>query len=290
MKKFISKIIGLYLNTLSILAPKYAGKLGFELFCHPFRTKLTDKHLEFLRTATQSELKIGGETIKWYRWGNGPKKILMLHGWESHTYRWKSYIEALDQEQFTILSIDAPGHGLSTGRFMSVPFYKEAIEKLLVEIGTPEIVIGHSIGGFTGMYTFYLHPDRAPQKFVSLAPPGEAIEFFDFYRLQLGLTSYCTKLVIEHFTQIVGNPPSYFSAPSFVADFNFHGLLIHDEGDDETSVENSRAIHQSWRHSQLIITRGKGHNLKSAEIVNTVVGFVQDSTNAKRIGNLKLVS
>lgn len=288
MKKLVSKLIGFYLNLLAIVASKKAGKLGFELFCHPFRGKITPKHLAFFQTANRFELVLGKEKIQGYQWGTGSKKILLLHGWQSHTYRWKSYIEAFDKERYSIFSLDAPGHGQSSGKFMSVPFYKEAIEALILRVGKPDLVLGHSIGGFTGMYTFYLHTNWSPEKFVALAPPGEAQEFFDFYTIQLGLTKRCTDLTIEHFTQAVGNPPSYFSAPNFAKDFNFSGLLIHDEDDDETSVGNSKAIHQQWKDSKLIITKGKGHNLKSAEVVKLVMDFMESTESLEYIKTIPL--
>jgi hypothetical protein len=48
MKNMISKLIGLFLNVLALVAPKQAGRIGFSIFCHPFRLKLTAKQLEFL--------------------------------------------------------------------------------------------------------------------------------------------------------------------------------------------------------------------------------------------------
>lgn len=287
MKKIISKLVGMYFNVLAIVAPRYAGRAAFLLFCHPFRGKMTMRHRQFLDTAAQFDLKLDAEVIKAYQWGNGKRKVLMLHGWQSHTYRWKSYIEAFDKSEYTIFSLDAPGHGLSTGKFMSVPYYNRAIELLLQKIGRVDVAVGHSIGAFTGMYSFYLNPKLAPEKFVALAPPGEAQEFFDFYTQQLGLSKYSSKLAIQHFTNAVGNPPSYFSAPVFVNDFKFPGLLIHDELDDDTSVENSKKIHQAWKKSQLIITKGKGHNLKSTEVVNAVAEFVKDVSQKNELAVLK---
>lgn len=277
MKALITKGIGLYLNTLSWMAPEKAGRVGFELFCRPFRGKISPQHKAFFDSAEQFTIAHKGEQIKLYKWGHGHKKILFLHGWQSHTYRWKKYIDELSKQEFTIYSIDAPGHGLSTGKFMSLPLYSEVVEKAIRQLGTMEAVVSHSIGGFTSIYTFYKHADLTPKKLVALASPGEVKEFFYFYKAQLGLSERTLTHILTHFKKEIGANPDFFSAPKFASALTSHGLLIHDEEDDETSVDNSKAIHEHWKNSTLIITKGKGHNLRSEEVVNHVINFVTDT-------------
>ncbi len=274
--KMITKLIGFYLNVLAKIAPRRAAKLGFTLFCHPFRGKITDRQKKFLQTAEQFTFSYEGETIQAYKWGHGPKNILLLHGWQSHTYRWKSYVELLSKEEYTIYSMDAPGHGLSTGSFLTVPFYSGAVQKMTSRIGKPHTVIGHSLGSFTSLYTFHHHAEITPDRLVSLASPGEAKEFFDFYLAKLGLTKKCMKLIENRFEDLVKQAPTYFSAPRFASSITIPGLIIHDEEDVETAVENSKLIHQSWKNSKLILTKGKGHNLKSSEVIQQVVDFIND--------------
>ena len=273
MKKLISKCIGAYLNLLAWIVPKKAGEFGFELFCRPFRGKISPQHLIFLHSAERFTLTHRNETIQVYKWGKGPEKVLFVHGWESHTYRWKKYIEQFDERLYTLYSIDAPGHGLSTGSFLTLPLYGEVLEKVFQKIGVVNTVISHSIGSFTSIYTFHKSPELAPTKLVALASPGEAKEFFQFYAQQLGLTGRTIQYIKSHFEQRVGFPPEYYSASLFASTLKCKGLLIHDEEDEETHVENSRAIHHAWENSQLIITRGIGHNLRSSEVVERVVAF-----------------
>lgn len=276
MKKVISRLIGLWLNTLAVVAPRKAARIGFELFCRPFRGKLTDKHHAFLKSAHRFDFSHKGETIQAYRWGSGERKVLMLHGWQSHTFRWKNYVEAFDKDQFTIYSLDAPGHGLSTGRFMTVPLYSEVVERFITTIGKVDTVVSHSIGSFTAIYTFHRQASLSPEKLIALAPPGEAQDFFDFYTRELGLSRKAVQLIVGYFEEQINQVPSYFSAPKFAASLTSKGLLIHDEGDDDTSVENSKRIHAAWKQSELVVTKGYGHNLKSAEVIKRVVKFAAE--------------
>jgi len=274
MKQVITKIIGLYLNILTLVSPHKAGRMGFELFCRPFRAKITDRHREFFQSAYQFTFKHKEDIIQGYTWGSGAKRILFLHVSQSHTYRWKSYIEALDKDIFTIYAFDAPGHGLSSGKFLTVPLYGEVIKSLIDQAGSMDTIVSHSLGGFTAIYTLHENPELAPEKLIVMAPPGEAREFFDFYSKTLSLTERCLRLTISRFEEVVAQTPAYFSAPYFAKYLRSDGLLIHDEKDNETSVENSRAINRAWMKSRLIITNGKGHNLKSQSVIKEVVEFI----------------
>lgn len=274
MKKLIPKALGLYLNTLSHLTPKKAGTIGFNLFCRPFRSKLHKHHHDFLSSGKRFTLPHRHDTIQAYTWGHGPKKVLFLHGWQSHTFRWKNYIEALDKNEFTVYAFDAPGHGLSSGKFLHVPLYSEVVRSFIEHIGKVDSIVSHSIGGFTAIYTLHQHPHLTPEKLIVMAPPGEASDFFNFYTTTLSLSTKSVQLITHQFTEAVGKHPSYFSAKEFAKSLKASGLLIHDEEDDETSVQNSKDIHHSWKNSSLLITKGTGHNLRSKDVVRHVTGFL----------------
>ena len=112
MQNIIMRIIGFLLNAGSIIAPKFTGRIGLKLFCYPRRPKLSDRYLEFLTAAKSFTFNYDGDQVVGYQWGNGSKKILFLHGWQSHTYRWKAYNDELKKDDFTIYAFDAPGHGM----------------------------------------------------------------------------------------------------------------------------------------------------------------------------------
>lgn len=280
MKKLIMKGIGLYLNSLAHVAPKKAAHFGFELFCRPFRIPINAKQKAFLETASQSEFHHNGIKVQTYQWGRGSKNILLLHGWQSHTYRWKKYVESLSKDEFTIHAFDAPGHGLSEGKFLSVPLYSDVIEGYISRIGSVETVIGHSIGSFSAMYTFYRNRNLPIKKLVSLASPGEAQEFFDFYTKSLALSEKCAGLIAMRFFELFRKTPGDFSAPRFATVLNIPGLIIHDEEDEDTSDVHSKKIHAAWKGSTLISTKGFGHNLRSDEVIKQVISFVDQQVSA----------
>jgi pimeloyl-ACP methyl ester carboxylesterase len=275
MKKLIMRTVGLYLNALAWLAPKKAARLGLSLFCYPFRAPLNTKQKAFLDTAIQSSFEHNEVKIQTYRWGSGPRNILLVHGWQSHTYRWKRYIEFLPKDEYTIYAFDAPGHGMSGGKFLSVPLYSEVIENFIIRLGSIESIVSHSIGSFSAIYTLYRNPSLASNNLVTLASPGEAQEFFDFYARTLALSPRTVNLITTRFEELFKKSPRYFSAPHFASSLTVPGLIIHDEEDDDTSVVHSRRIHEAWKTSRFIMTKGFGHNLRSDLVIQEVINFLR---------------
>lgn len=274
MKKIIPKLIGSYLNTLAVIAPTHAGRIGFNIFCTPLAPPVKPHHKQFLDTATQFTFKSKGEDIQGYQWGNGPTKILFLHGWQSHTFRWKKYIEAFSKEEYTLYAIDAPAHGLSKGKYANIPLYSEALKAFLERSGAMDTVIAHSMGSFSTLHLLYHHSQFDIRKVILLGSPGEANDFISFYKKFTGLNDRTFKYIIEYLVKVFGEAPEYFSAPKFATALKVPGLIIHDEADEEAPYAHAQRIHSAWPQSQLITTQGFGHNLRAPEVVEMVRDFV----------------
>jgi pimeloyl-ACP methyl ester carboxylesterase len=239
------------------------------------RLSLNPKQKEFLASGKHEVFDHEGTNIQTYRWGSGSRKLLLLHGWQSHSYRWKPYIELLSKE-YTVYTLDAPAHGMSGGKFLSVPLYSDVIEKQVAKIGEVDTIITHSLGGFAAFYTFHRRPDLPVAKMIALASPGEAQEFLDFYSNTLRLSAKSMRLIADYFEKTFQKTPADFSAPVFAQSLNIPGLIIHDADDKETPFVHAERIHKAWKKSRLIKTRGYGHNLKSQDVVDEVVRYVND--------------
>lgn len=285
MEKVVIRSLGAWLNILSRVDPARAARLGFRIFAHPRRQPVTRKHQAFFNTADQQQFEHAGQRIHVYRWGTGDHSVLFLHGWQSHTYRWKRYIETFRDAGYSVYAFDAPAHGQSGGNMTTVPLYAETLNAFVHEYGQPDTIVGHSMGVFASLYALYRFPEITPRMMVGLAAPGEASEFLDHYQRQLALTGRTRKILEEHFSKLFNAPPEFFSAPFFASGLSIPGLLIHDEHDAETSVLHSHRINEAWKGSTLVTTTGLGHNLKSPEIVDQVFGFVNGRLHEQSMGH-----
>lgn len=273
-KKIMQKSIGFYFNFLSYTHPKKLKKDGFQLFCNPFARKLKPHQLEFLQKGMADVINLDGYKIQSYKWGNGSKKILLVHGWASHSFRWKNYIEHMVKNDFTVYALDAPAHGLSSGKFIHVILYAKVINAFLELHSDITSIVSHSIGGFATTYFLDHYKNHSIEKAVIMGAPGEASDFFDFYKQTLGLTTKSVNLIIEEFETQLGELPSYFSSAKFAESITVPALIIHDKNDLATNFNYSVRLNKHWKNSQLLLTEGLGHDLKSKELVKKVADFV----------------
>jgi pimeloyl-ACP methyl ester carboxylesterase len=274
MKKIIEKSIGLYFNGLAIINPSLAAKKGFNLFCNPMVQPLKPYQISFLETGKHAILHYEDTKIQTYKWGSGSKKVLLIHGWASHSFRWKATIEHLIENDFTVHAFDAPAHGLSSGKILHLILYSKIIDLILKEYKEVEHIISHSIGGFATIYWLFQNQQTNIKKVVVMGAPGEAEDFFNFYKKTLGLTDKTLKILTDEFAKLLGYSPSYFSASSFAKQVQTQGLIIHDKEDRDTSYENSVKLHSSWKNSKLMLTQGLGHSLKSKALLEDMVQFI----------------
>lgn len=276
IKKIIQKSVGYYFNALAYVSPKTLEKQGFQLFCNPMAKTIKTHQLQFLEKGKNEILTIESEKIQTYKWGNGSKKIVFIHGWASHSFRWKSYIENLIENDFTVYAFDAPAHGLSTGKMLHVVLYGKAINQMILHNQEIEHIVSHSIGGFATTYWLqhYKNNTKNIKKVVIMGAPGEAKDFFDFYQSILGLSQKAIEIISRSFTKRLGHEPSYFSASKFATDLEKDCLIIHDKKDKDTNPNYSIELNKNWNKSQLILTEGLGHNLKSKNLEQKVIDFI----------------
>lgn len=272
-RKMLIFSIGLYLNLLAWIAPRRAARTGFLLFCRPQRRAVKPHHLEFLDTSEKFAIVYAGKKVQGYRWGTGERKLLLLHGWESHSYWWKSVVNNMPKEHFTIYSIDAPGHGLSEGNYINIPHYSGLIEQLVL---TYEIyaILAHSLGAFSSVYTMHRVPQLPVSKIVVMASPGEVKEFVAYYQKILGLSQKTMALINQYFIEKLGHAPAYFSLKEFASSLTPSGLVIHDTEDRDAPYRYALEAHNNWKNSGMVTTTGLGHNLKSTELIEKVKQFL----------------
>ncbi|SEP54673.1 alpha/beta hydrolase [Flavobacterium urocaniciphilum] len=273
-KKIMQKSMGFYFNFLSFVNPKKLKKDGFELFCNPFARKVKPHQLEFLQKGISDVLDLEGYQIQTYKWGSGSKHILLVHGWASHSFRWKNYIEHLIKNDFTVYALDAPAHGLSSGKSIHVVLYAKVINAFLELHSEIKSIVSHSIGGFATTYFLDQYKEHTIEKVVIMGAPGEASDFFDFYKETLGLTTKSLNLIIDEFYSQLGKLPSYFSSAKFAESIMVPALIVHDKNDLATNYYYSIRLNKHWKNSELILTEGLGHDLKSKELVKQVTEFV----------------
>lgn len=273
MKDLVVKIVGNYINILSYVSKPYAANRAMYLFTKPRAGKINEEQSDFLDTAYQEELKYESYPIMTYRWLGTKQTILLAHGWESNSARWKKLIIALKKRGFNVIALDAPAHGKSGSSVFNAMLYAEFIN-VVAKRFSPDIVIGHSVGGMAAAYFQHKYQFADLKKIILLGSPSEFQDVFKRYTDMLGynqrLVSQLQLTIVERF----GSPADTFSTARFLSTIQSEGLIIHDEDDRIIPYNDALLLNNSFKNSQLITTKGLGHSLMDASVAEHIYAFI----------------
>lgn len=276
MKNFIVKFIGNYYNIISYLSKNQAADKALYLFTKPRNgRKFSEIQREFLDTAFQEELKYGNHTIMTYRWLGNKPTVLLAHGWESNSYRWRTIIFELKKKGHNVIALDAPAHGNSGSRFFNAILYSEFINVVASRF-QPQIIIGHSVGGMATSLFQNKYRLESVKKLILLGAPSEFTDVLKRYTDMLGynqrIKSQLNQTIIERF----GDKPENFSTSKFLEAIDSKGLIIHDEHDKIIPYGDALLINNSFKNSKLITTKGLGHSLNDESVANHIYEFIDN--------------
>ncbi|WP_299229616.1 alpha/beta hydrolase [uncultured Psychroserpens sp.] len=274
MKQLIIKLIGCIINCIGVLSSRTAGKLAIKLFSTPRKIKFKELEKDFLETAFMEDITSKELTIMTYRWLGAKKTILLAHGWESNSYRWRALIEQLISQNYNVIAIDAPAHGNSSGKLFNAILYAESINHV-VEKFNVNIIIGHSVGGMAAVFTQHKYQPSSVEKLVLLGAPSNFVGVLERYVNMMGykkhIVNSINKIIVERFDK----KPDYFNAAKFSETFKIDGLIIHDKYDKIIPYTDAEDFDKYYKNSRLIITKGFGHGLRSEVVNNYVIDFIK---------------
>ena len=272
----LTKSLGFYLNILVYIFPKKAQTLSYTLFSTPRKGKLQkDKLPSFLKNHVSEQLIYNNYTIQTYTWKGTTDVILLVHGWESNTSRWEKALPFLLTTGKTIIAIDAPAHGLTSGTEFNVPIYTEIIQVAINKF-KPYAIIGHSIGGAAIIYNQYKYPNSNLKKIVLLGTPDEIHIILKNYVDLLSLNAANEKLFIAYFETNFNVCISTFAGSNFAKVILAKAMIVHDVDDNIVLFEEGKKLASAFTNSKFIETKSLGHSLHSAAIYNKIVSFIAE--------------
>ncbi len=228
----------------------------------------------FLEEAKHEHITVGGKRLQTYCWQGEKETVLLIHGWESNSFRWRNLIGLLKKKGYQILAFDAPAHGNSSGSILNVPLYAECTQHV-VERYKPQFIIGHSVGGMTGVYHQYLHPKTSIRKIVTIGSPSDLYDIMLQYQKILGFSNRVLMSLDVYFKTHFGFGIHDFSTADYAKDITIPGLLIHDELDAVAPFMASEKVHANWKNSRLIKTTGLGHSMHQQQVNEQIIHFLK---------------
>lgn len=278
MKKTIyflfTKSVGLYINILSFIAPDKATQLAYNLFSEPRDGRLNAEKLPKSLVNTEKETHTHEDLhFQTYTWKGNDTVILLVHGWESNASRWKKIIPYLQKSGSTIIAVDAPAHGLSSGKEFNIPQYAAYID-ILAQKFKPSYLIGHSIGGKTCLYYQSIYQNDLIKKMVILGAPSDFNIILNNYINMLSLNSTISKGLEDHYLNYFKLQLKNFSGKVFASKIKTAGLVAHDRDDKVVLFAEGKKIADHWENALFIETSGLGHSLHSDDLYEQVYQFL----------------
>ncbi len=274
IKSFLPKLMGLRLMTLYKIKPEKAIYKAFKLFCTPRGGFVKPHQKDFLNAHKAEQIIFKKIKIQTYRWSGSGPKVLLLHGWDSNAFRWKDLVRHLKSKDYDVMAFDAPAQGYSEGNLLSVPIYNEVLNSIQRGF-SPQILIGHSMGGMTAIYN--QHQKRNPdiRKMVLLGAPSDLKRIMDGFQKILRLSDRFMKATENYFKDCYGFYFSEFNSKVFGRDIKVPTLIVHDKYDKIVPYNEAYDIHKAIEKSQLMITEGAGHSLHKERIYLNILYFLE---------------
>lgn len=265
------------LNLLAVVSPKKAASKAFKLFTTPFyRTKKQAPPV--FKHAKGLSIDVKGNTVRGYKWNaGGQQRILILHGFESSCKNFDAFVRLLLKHNYEVLAFDAPAHGSSGGKHITLPLYIDMIETIHYKFGGLQGIIAHSFGGLAAALFAEKLKDNSGLKMVLIAPLTKttaAIDsFFRFLQLSNGVRAEFNKILELK----SGYPAGWFSMSRVLPQLTGPVLWVQDTDDDITPMKDAAPLMEMHLPNiRFYITHGLGHKkiYRDAKVIQQSVDFL----------------
>lgn len=262
---------------LSILTPNLVVGYAYKRLTSPQVKKLRENELEVLDKATKKRITYEGFDIQLYQWGNGSKKVLLIHGWEGQAGNFSDLITELIKQDFTIYSFDGPSHGFSSKGKTSVFEFVGLVKELILKYQVSKLV-SHSFGGVATTYALSQLPEHVIDHYVLLTTPNKFSERIEEVSKQSGITEKVKRKLVSRVESEIELDINTLNVEDFVQKVNVHSaLIIHDKNDKVIPLQQSQAVAAKWEACTLEEIEGTGHFriLRTPEVIERAIAFLQ---------------
>jgi pimeloyl-ACP methyl ester carboxylesterase len=271
----IAKCYGLLFNLYVLISPEKTAHWAFHVFAKVRSGRVRPDQEAYLEAAKKEVVTAEGHNIQVYEWKGNRATVLLVHGWESNSWRWHKLIEKLEAAGFHILAFDAPAHGHSSGTHLYVPLYAAALQ-VMIKRYQPVHLVGHSVGGMTLLYNEYKNPCERIEKMITIGSPSEFHEIMAHYQELLGFNDNVLDALDHYIKKRFGISIQEFSSAQFVKNNTKKGLLFHDRYDSITPYHASVDVQRHWQGSTLVTTEGFGHSMHQDVVNEKIIVFLDE--------------
>lgn len=273
-RPLVMSAIGRLLSLRAILMPESTARLTQRLMFSPRRLTSQASEIEFLKSASQYEIRFGSDCACTYTWGEGEQQVLLVHGWSGGASQLISFVQPLLEKGFRVVTLDMPAHGSADGRMSSVIHFVRALTAVQKEFGPFYAIVAHSLGA--AAVTQAMSTGMKVSRVVFVAPVTSYNMVWEGFRHMLGVPQKLVndaRVEAERWLSISFNN---IEPVALATDIDAPLLVIHDQDDRECSFRYGEQLVAAWAGAKLIPTQRLGHVriLRDPEVVRASVDFL----------------
>jgi len=223
------RVIGKTVNAIGDYNMNTACKLTMDLLSVALRRKLKAPDYRFYLSGKLQKHSWSKHRFYTYRYGKGPS-ILLLHGWCSNGSYFAPYVSQLVEQGFEVIVMDAPGHGLAPGRFLSVPDYIKCVREVLWTRAKWHGIIAHSMGSLTGIIGASEAGNiDSNTRCALMSTFSDCDNLMSKFVRCMGISETVLSNTRNWITEYTGKPLTYFNLTDHLGQMGCPSLLIADK-------------------------------------------------------------
>lgn len=266
-------------RTVGAVAPGVAARWAEAIFCRPPRQEARAAEERFLATGRRFGVPFEGVELRAWEWGSGPL-VVLAHGWGSRAGRWSTLTPALLEAGFSVVTYDAPAHGMSPGRSASLPEFAAALAAVAAARGPLYAAVGHSLGG--AAIALALSRGLRTQRAVLIAAPADPEVFADRFAEALAIPGSVRRAMQRNLEDRLQVEWRDLHVPTIARGLEVPALVVQDRDDPDVPSADAEAIAAAWPDATLLQTSGLGHRniIRDPAVIAAAVAFLRAAGGA----------
>lgn len=210
--------------------------------------------------------------------------VICLHGWGGRGTQWAHLATALLERQHRVVVLDAPAHGASDGDRASLPGFRNALLRVLDTLGTPQALVGHSLGGLAVLAAIASRANggvTSLPRAVSIGAPSSVDRPLSRFLRRHQASEAVHRAMIDKLEHRWHFRWREMDTVSLAAQAMRAGgaplLVVHAEDDEQVLVVESEGLTADWPGAERwLAPDGSGHVriLREPAVIEKIVAFV----------------
>jgi pimeloyl-ACP methyl ester carboxylesterase len=242
----------------------------------PRRPRLRAPEQALAGEAIRLRVPLGnGEQVAGWRWGEGERAVLLLHGWGGYGLQLSSFVRPLQARGLVVAAFDFPSHGESDGKRTHLPAMVQAVAAVAKALPPLAGIVAHSFGAVAAVLA--ASRGTAPaERLALLAGPAHFHTAQERFCAMTGISSRTFERMRHGLERRTGERWEALEPMALVHALGRPGLIVQSEDDSELPIAHAETLSRLWPEAKLDVRQGLGHYrlLRDPSVVGKVVDFI----------------